>query len=241
MTQGDAFYLNPSEVHVWQLRCDGPAPDLAGLQELLSVAERERAARFKFAEHRRRYIMAHAALRQILSRYLDADPSLLKFRAGAQGKPDLLLTSDQTPLQFNLSHSLEAALVAVTLVRPLGVDIEYIKPDFDWSGIVEHYFAPGEIARLTTLPAALRQRAFFAIWTRKEAYIKAKGGGLSIPLDGFEVATHPNEPAALLSCAGGPQETANWSMANIDVGSEYAATVCAAAPVSEVRLWPWNG
>lgn len=240
VNEDHSFHLGPGDVHVWQVRTDRPEPDLAGLHDLLAAAERERAARFKFAEHRRRYIVAHGALRQILAGYLDLDPTQLEFREGAQGKPHLVLAANQLPLQFNLSHSHEAALVAVALAQPIGIDVEYIKADFDWRGIVENYFAAGEIAKLNALPAALQKRAFFTIWTRKEAYIKAKGGGLSIPLDGFEVAVHPSEAAALLSCANDPQEVARWSMTNLDVDFNYAATLCAAMPLAEVKLSTWT-
>lgn len=233
--------LDDCAVHVWRVSTEQPADRLALLPDILSTAERERAARFKFVEHRRRYIVAHGALRQILAGYLDSDPARLEFREGAQGKPDLVLAANQPPLQFNLSHSHEAALVAVALAQPIGIDIEYIKAGFDWHGIVKNYFAAGEITRLNALPAALQKRAFFTIWTRKEAYIKAKGGGLSIPLDGFEVAAHPGEAAALLNCLNDPQEVARWSMTNLDVGSEYAATVCAAMPLADVRLATWDG
>lgn len=233
--------LASDEVHVWHVRTEQPERDLPGMHDLLAAAERERVARFKFPEHRRRYIVAHAALRQILSEYLECAPQELTFREGAQGKPALILSADQRPLQFNLSHSHEAALVAVALARPIGVDVEYIKPNFDWAGIVNNYFAAAEIGRLRALPEHLRPRAFFAIWTRKESYIKAKGGGLSIPLDGFDVSVHPDEPAALLGCAADPQEVSNWSMAKLDVGSEYTAAVCAAVPMAAVRMRAWVG
>lgn len=231
--------LEAAAVHVWSFSTQ--SQHAAHSYALLSDKERTRAERFKFAEHRRRYVVAHAAVRQILGQYLEQDARSLEFHEGAQGKPALVLTADQPPIQFNLSHSHEAALVAVTLARPVGVDVEYIRRDFDWEGIVENYFAAGEIAGLNALPEHLRQQAFFAIWTRKESYIKAKGGGLSIPLDGFEVSVHPNEPAALLRCAADAQEAANWSMTKLAVGSEYAATLCAAVPVTAVRMRTWPG
>ena len=232
--------LANNEVHVWLVRTDGGFAHLPAAWEILSPAERERADRFKFADHRMRYIAAHAALRQILAGYLQSDPKRLAFRVGAQGKPDLVLTSNQIALTFNLSHSHEAALVAVTLGRAIGVDIEYIKPDFDWDGIVENFFAPGEIARLKALPRDLQRNTFFTCWTRKESYIKAKGGGLSIPLDGFEVSVHSAEPAALLSCTHDPKEVARWSMASVDVGSKYAAALTVEGISGALQCWAWD-
>ena len=175
-------------------------------------------------------------LRQILGGYLDGIESGCEFREGAHGKPDLVLAPKQAALTFNLSHSHEAALVAVAFDRPIGVDIEYIKPDSDWPGIVENFFAPGEIARLLSLPPESQRQAFFTCWTRKESYIKAKGGGLSIPLDGFEVSVDPTEPAALLSCTNDPKEVARWSMASLDVGTQYAAALVVEGPIDSVQL-----
>jgi 4'-phosphopantetheinyl transferase len=229
-----------NEVHVWHVQTDHALAKLPVLWEILSPAERDRADRFKFADHRMRYIVAHAALRQILAGYLKLDPKRLEFREGAQGKPDLVLTSNQIALTFNLSHSHQAALVAVTLGRAIGVDIEYIKPDFDWDGIVENFFAPGEIARLKALPWDLQRNTFFTCWTRKESYIKAKGGGLSIPLDGFEVSVDSAEPAALLSCTNDPKEVARWSMASVDVGAEYAAALTVEGISGSLRCWAWD-
>ena len=204
------------------------------------MPEQDRAGKFKFAEHRRRYIVAHAALRRILASYLNRHPAQLQFREGPQGKPDLVSTADQAALTFNLSHSHEAALVAVTRDRPIGVDIEYVKTGFPWQGIVANFFAPGEIARLNALPPDVQLKAFFACWTRKESYIKAKGGGLSIALDGFEVSVDPDQPAALLRCVNDPNEVQRWSMANVDAGTDYAAALTVAGPVGFVRLQRWD-
>ena len=230
--------LREREVHVWLVALDDRR--LGSDQRLLSAAEQERAARFKFDEHRNRFVIAHTALRRILAGYLEVEPQELEFREGAQGKPALVLAADQSPLAFNLSHSHEAALIAVTLNREIGVDIEYMKPDFDWQSIVENFFAPGEIARLNALPSTVQRAAFFACWTRKESYIKAKGGGLSIPLREFEVSVEPGGPAALLACSNDLQEVKRWAMANLDVGPRYAAAVCVEAPLISVQYLTWN-
>ena len=115
----------------------------------------------------------------------------MEFRESQYGKPELVRTSREETLNFNLSHSHEAALVAVTLRRQIGVDIEYIKREFEWEEVAARFFAPGEVAGLRALPQEQQRRAFFTCWTRKEAYIKAKGGGLSIPLQEFEVSVSP--------------------------------------------------
>jgi 4'-phosphopantetheinyl transferase len=217
--------LKSDEVHVWLVREDDAAIGTAGYDSVLSSVERDRASRFRFAAHRGRYIVAHAALRHILAGYLKLDPSQLEFREGPYGKPKLVSNGHGEALNFNLSHSHEAALVAVTLGREVGADIEHIKRDFHWQEIAERFFAPGEIARLRALPEEKQQRAFFTCWTRKEAYIKAKGGGLSIPLKDFEVSLSPGEPASLISCISDPEEVTRWSLAKVDVGLEYEAAV----------------
>lgn len=215
--------LDQDGVHVWfvDLRASGPSIDR--LRCVLSSEEDSRAEKFKFEKDRVSYIVAHAALRHILAGYLELDPSRLEFRRGPFGKPELVLTWHREALQFNLSHSHEAALVAVTLGRQIGVDIEHIKPKFQWEEIAGRFFAPGEVARLRTVPQEQQQRAFFTCWTRKEAYIKAKGGGLSIPLQDFEVSLSPGEPASLLNCANDPEETTRWLLAEIESGPDYAA------------------
>ena len=206
---------------------------------ILSSDERDRAARFKFPDHRDRYIIAHAALRSILAGYLEADPARLEFCRGPYGKPELVSATHRKPLDFNLSHSHESALVAVTLGRQIGVDIEYIKRDFHWQEVAERFFAPGEIARLRALPEEQQQRGFFACWTRKEAYIKAKGGGLSIPLQDFEVSLAPGEPVSLVSCSTDPEEVTRWSLAEMDVGPEYAAAVAVEGHGWKLHCWRW--
>jgi len=217
--------LKNDEVHVWLVGGDDAAIGAAGYDSVLSSVERDRASKFKFAVHRRRYTIAHAALRHILGGYLELDPAQLEFRQGPYGKPELASTARSEPLNFNLSHSHEAALVAVTHGGQIGVDIEYIKREFQWQEVAERFFAPGEIARLRALPVEKQQRAFFTCWTRKEAYIKAKGGGLSIPLKDFEVSLSPGEPASLVSCIGDPKEVQRWQLAEIETSSDYAAAI----------------
>lgn len=128
-------------------------------------------------------------------------------------------------MQFNLSHSGEMALVAVTRLGAVGVDVEQVRPLDDMMGIAGQFFAPGERARLAEMPSPHRQRAFFDCWTRKEAYIKGIGLGLSRPLDQFEVAFAPGEPARLLSVAPDPDDVARWSLYGFNPASGYAAAL----------------
>jgi 4'-phosphopantetheinyl transferase len=231
--------LRNDEVHVWEVWTDRIDADLPAFNQILAFEEQERAARFKFAKDRRRYVLAHAALRQILARYLQTDAARLKFRVGAHGKPELVPPANRLLLQFNLSHSHEAALIAVTHRRQIGVDVEYIKRDFAWVEIAERFFSPAEVAKLQALAPELQQRAFFACWTRKEAYIKAKGGGLSIPLQDFEVSLAPKEPPALLAHRGDPEEVNRWRFSEIEAGLDYAAALAVEGRDWNLHCFRW--
>ena len=232
--------LDEKCVHVWFIDLREPGLSINGLKNVLSPQECFRAEKFKFQKDRVPYIIAHAALRRILAGYLELDPSQLEFREGPFGKPELVSNAQGEPLNFNLSHSHETALVAVTVRREVGVDIEYIKREFEWQEVAERFFAPGEIARLRVLPQEQQQRAFFSCWTRKEAYIKAKGGGLSIPLQDFEVSLSPWEPASLISCISDPQEATRWSLAEVDAGPEYTAAVAVQGHGWRLKCRRWD-
>jgi 4'-phosphopantetheinyl transferase len=219
----DAVVLHPDEVHVWRMALSVPEPRIRRLRELLTPDERTRAERFRFAPDRDSFIVARGTLRTLLGRYLRREPSALRFSYGPQGKPALVEPSDG--LSFNVSHSHGFALYAVTRDRLVGVDIERIRPDLADEKIAERFFAPGEVARLFSLAPELRHDAFFACWTRKEAYIKAVGQGLSLSLQQFEVSLAPYEPAALLATFDDPGEASYWTLHNLEPGAGYAAAV----------------
>ena len=233
--------MDKTQVHLWSLDLRLAGSLAAGLEKILSPSEKSRAEKFKFAEHRTKYIAAHGALRQILAAYLEIDPSAVEFTEGPHGKPDLISTSRPLPLRFNLSHSHDAALIAVTRGRQLGVDVEHIKRDFAWPEIAERFFSAAEVAKLRHVAPELQQRAFFVCWTRKEAYIKAKGGGLSIPLQDFEVSLAPGEPPALLVHRDDPEEVNRWRLAEIEVGPDYAAALSVEGRDWNLRSFRWQG
>jgi 4'-phosphopantetheinyl transferase len=187
------------------------------LQRLLSQDERERAARFRFEKHARHFIAARGILREILGPYLAVDPALIRFDYNSFGKPSV-----EGGPRFNVSHSGGFGLYAVSGIREVGVDIERINPDFAHERIPERFFAPGEVAALRALPADAQIEAFFHCWTRKEAYIKAHGSGLSLDLKSFEVTLTPGEPARFLRGVEG------WSIETIEVPPGYVAALVAA-------------
>ena len=185
----------------------------------------------------RRSACARGILRDILGRYLDSEPRELQFRYGPHGKP-ALCGAVGAPVAFNVSHSHDLALFAFSGGRDLGVDIEAIRPMPDGEDIASRFFSAREVACLRSLPAAIRNAAFFTCWTRKEAYLKALGDGLARPLDGFDVTFGPGE-AARLTVAGDAGESARWSVAPLPAPAGYAAAVVAEGRVDHVRCWSW--
>jgi 4'-phosphopantetheinyl transferase len=200
--------------------------------ELLDHDELTRANRFHFEKDRRHFVVARGFLRVLLGRYLNRNPKQFKFNYGPYGKPAL---PGEGLLRFNMSHSHGIALYAVTEGRDVGVDVEYVRSDFTSDDIARRFFSPFEVENLCGLPTEERVSSFFRCWTRKEAYIKATGRGLSQPLDGFDVTLGPAESAALLRTDDGSHE--RWSMANIEVGPGYAGAVAVEGPITKIEYW----
>lgn len=222
--------LAEDEVHVWRVVLDLGAAELARLEATLSPEEAARAARLRFEPDRRGFLAAHGALRDILARYLGADPARLEFRRAAFGKPALAPACGAAWLRFNLSHSHGLALCAVARHREVGVDVERIRALIDERLIARRFFAPQEVAALESLPAEEQTTAFFRCWTRKEAYIKARGEGLGIPLDSFTVSLGPEGSSAV----------AGWSLEALAPASGYAGAVTAEGRAWRLRLWDWQ-
>jgi 4'-phosphopantetheinyl transferase len=228
------------QVHVWRVVLDQPGSHVQDLQRTLTDDERVRAKQFHFGKHRDRFIVARAMLRVILGRYLDIAPGEVQFCYNPYGKPALAHGSGAAGLRFNLSHSHRVALYAVTCGREVGVDIEYIQPAVTEEGIAERFFSPREVIDLRALPPRLQTRAFFACWTRKEAFIKANGKGLSMPLDQFDVSVNPEEPAALLSVNGASRQASHWRLQDIPVGDGFAAAIAVEGHAWRMKCWQYE-
>lgn len=233
----ETLLLHSNEVHVWRAALDVSESDVRRLGGMLAGDERHRAERFVFPRDRTHFVAARGLLRMLLGRYLEHDPQRLRFVYGPYGKPELATVSGGTGLRFNVSHSHGLALYAVTRQRDIGVDVERIRPEVAQETIAEHFFSPREVAVLRALPATLQATAFFACWTRKEAYIKARGDGLSLPLDQFVVSLAPGEPAALLYTAWDLQEAARWALQNLAPGPGYMAAVAVAGHDWQLTCW----
>jgi 4'-phosphopantetheinyl transferase len=237
-----ALKLGNDEVHVWRAALDHTPLQIDSCLRTLAVDERARAARFHFPRDREHFIVARGALRAILGFYLNRAPECLSFRYSSHGKPALTLESGEDPIRFNMSHSHGVALYAITCDREVGIDVECVRSNLEVEQIAGRFFSRQEIATLHALPAALRRYAFFLCWTRKEAYIKARGEGLSLPLDQFDVSLVPGEPAALLRTRPDSDEALRWSLKDLTpVPPGYAAALAAEGDGWSLALWEWPG
>ena len=210
------------QVDLWSFALDGDAASAARDAALLSSDETTRAERFHVARDRQRFVAGRACLRRILASYLVAHPAALAFTYGPAGKPELAGLQAATDLRFNLSHCEDQALLAVVRSRRLGLDLERVRPGRDLAAIAGRFFTPAEAAALASFAPPLHEQAFFAIWTRKEALLKAFGAGLSLPLDGFCVSADPREPARLESTDFRPPEAERWSLIDVELDSPLA-------------------
>jgi 4'-phosphopantetheinyl transferase len=231
--------LWPNEVHVWRARLDGQLSKSFELS--LSEDDRVRASRFKFEGDRHRFVMARACLRTILARYLKTNAAGLQFDLGPFGKPGLAAGPNVLDLRFNLSHSHQLALIAITRGREVGVDLEFMRSDFASDEVAEHFFSPTEVKQLVRMPAGIKTRSFFNCWTRKEAYIKARGEGLSHPLDQFDVSFAPDAPAQLLDSRVDPAEVSRWAFEDLSPHPAYAAALTVEGNFSRLLLWDFQG
>jgi 4'-phosphopantetheinyl transferase len=228
------------EVHVWRASLLQPSEETERLRQLLTQDEQDRASRFHFRKDRDRFIVARGILRSILGRYLKVEPARLRFEYSHYGKPRLTEEFDYGALRFNLSHSHERVLYAFARGRELGVDIEYIRQDFAGEEIARKFFSTREVADFCSLPLGQRTEAFFHCWTRKEAYVKAIGEGLSMPLDEFDVSLLPEKPAALLRNRRRPQEVRRWSLQALNVAFGYAAAIAIEGHERQLKCFDWD-
>jgi 4'-phosphopantetheinyl transferase len=229
--------LARDEVQVWRARLD-PSPQLADFSAMLAADERARALRYRYQIDRQHFIAARGLLRLLLSRYLGVSPADLSFRYSALGKPSLA-GEHNADLRFNVSHSHGLALLAFAQGRELGVDLESVRPEVAGLRIAERYFSTAEVAALRALPESQQTEAFFNCWTRKEAYIKARGEGLSARLDQFDVSLAPGQPALLLRTEIATDEPGRWQMIELEPGKDYKAALVVEGHDWQLRCWQW--
>lgn len=227
-----------SVITVWRIPLAPVAAPTEAELATLSDAERERAARFRFDRDRSRWLVAHVQTRAILGAELGVVPSEIRYAFGPKGKPSLAWP-ERSGVEFNLSDSGDLALLAISRSAPVGVDVEFIKPMPDLAAIAASHFAAEERETLLALPDAEQLGAFYRIWTRKEAYIKAVGTGLSHGLDRFAVSVGPAAPR-FVHLDGDTARAARWSLINVPTFGPYlgALAVEHESPTVESRAWP---
>jgi len=232
--------LADNEVHVWRAQLELSSSQVQRLRGILTDDELDRANRFYFEIDRQRFIAARGTLRSILSRYITIYPSHLRFHYNQYGKPLLAPEFSAYLLNFNLSHSGSMALYTITRNMEIGVDVESVRSDFEYKEIAERFFSVNEMAILHTIPTEQKLEAFYNCWTRKEAYIKAHGKGLSLPLDSFDVSFAPGEPPMLLITKDEPQERSLWTLLDLKPGLGYAGAVAVKGTGCRLRYWEWT-
>jgi 4'-phosphopantetheinyl transferase len=228
-----SFQLASNEVHSWCASLDVPPETSARLYATLTPDERTRSARFHFERDQQRFIVARGVLRDLLGRYLQTQPSQIRFVYNAFGKPDLG-PEFASRLKFNLSHSAGLALIAIATASNVGVDLEYIRAQSDYADIARRFFSAAEVDYLSALPGHLYAEAFLSCWTKKEAYLKACGEGLAIPLPGFSVplTTDPAHAPVDL-CVG-------WSFYTLRPAPGYAGALAIEGSGWRLRQWQWK-
>jgi len=234
--------LPPNCIHFWEINWPSqerfnqnnyPIPaQLAEYFAVLTPEEQARAQRFVFAKHSRRFIFAHFALHQILSRYLNLPPQTIQFTKNAHGKPELLAHQNPHHLEFNLSHSQDSAVIGLRTQKPIGVDIEY-HSEREWLSLAKHSFSEQEYEALKSLPLSQHQESFFHIWAQKEAFIKAIGLGLSYPLKTFSVSALP--PASLIETES--EEKNQWFLHSYQPHPQAHIAIATLKPVIHIEYF----
>jgi len=226
-------------IDVWAASLRRSTVELSDLAATLSPEEDNRAERYQFEQHRNRFIAGRGLLRTILGMHLNRNPRELEFAYGPNEKPRLAHQDDDGPLHFNLAHSEDLVLIAVTRTGEVGIDVERIRPVSEAGNIVERYFSPRESGVYRALPEGEKPFAFFNLWTRKEAWLKATGVGIGQLLSEVEVSFLPGNPARLISLRGCTRSAAAWRLWDVAPASGYVGAVASPMGEAQLRCWHW--
>jgi len=244
MVPTGSLALSPTRVDVWRLFIPGMTPFVAPDNRDISEEERTRAERFIRSKDRDAFVVSHGVLRHVLAIYSGIPASEQIHGRGEKGKPCLELPPGAPTLEFNLTHSHDWALIAVTMTHPVGVDVEFIRSNIDAQAIANRFFSRREKQAVLQASPDQRRKLFFDIWVRKEAYLKALGTGLATGLSRFcvpldvktPVAFPPNHPAAVTA----PGANGTWVLHTMNVARQYAAAVVTTSRVAEIRMLQWT-
>jgi 4'-phosphopantetheinyl transferase len=224
------------EVHVWRLDLENLSPNTINFcYQLLSQDEKYRAERFYFKDDRDRFINTRAFLRYLLGSYTDFEPSMIEFSYNYYGKPSLSSKTKKSPIHFNLTHSKDIVLYAFSFNYLLGIDIEYIRHDIQWKEIADSLFSENENSIIENIDPKLQIEVFYQCWTRKEAFLKGLGLGLSIPLNQFEVSMRPDEVEVQLKINWNAQEGLDWKLWNLPSINSYSVALATRGTPHRVR------
>jgi 4'-phosphopantetheinyl transferase len=213
--------LCEDEIHIYRSTLEKPPAEVKQLEKILSPDEIEKAYKFKFETDRNNYIVGRAFLRNILNKYLEIDASKINFSYAEKGKPFI----KDSIVKFNLAHSKSYVVYAFTLEKEVGIDLEYLKEMPDAREIAKGFFSKDETHELDKVSEKNLELAFFNCWTRKEAFIKAVGEGLSYPLADFTVTLIPGDEPEIIWIKKNPEEINDWSMINIEVKENYISSL----------------
>lgn len=230
----DRFELAADEIHVWRANLEREEIMLRRLEKTLSADEKARANSFFFQRDRDHFIAARGILRDLLGKYVNRAPGRLDFDYGPQGKPALHREFSRQSVQFNVSHSHGMALFGFAIEGRIGVDLELVR-NFAGETIAERYFSAQEVMELRGLPAALQDEGFFLCWTRKEAYMKARGEGLQVPLTSFHVSLTPGEPERLQTADG-----VEWGLRSLRPDPQYVGALVGEGKGWKLRGYSWT-
>ena len=232
--------LGPTEVHVWTTSLDVVPKVLSTFERILCSSEMESARRFRVKQHRNRFIAARGFVRTLLSHYLRINPAEPEFVYGPYGKPSLSTAFRESGLNFNLAHSENLAVIAVTQAGAIGVDVERIRPLADAGELVAQFFSARTRAAFQNLPLEQKPTAFFNLWTRKEAWLKATGEGIGSLLNVVEVSFLPDEPPRLLSLPREVQTLGPWVLHEFSPRPGFIAALAIAAHEAPLHCYCWD-
>lgn len=227
-------------MHVWRIPLDLPGRLVADLLPLLSDQENDKAKQLLREEARRQFVISHGATRSILGRYLDQGPQEIRFVTGGRGKPHVVASAGAPALCFSLSHSGQVALCAVTEGREVGVDVEQVRPVSAWRHIAASYFSVDENRALGSVGDDEAREAFFRIWTRKEAYSKALGEGVSQRWRQFTVSLQPRAAAVMADVAVGAGPEGTFTIFPLAPGPGYVAALAVRGAGPRLSCWQWS-
>lgn len=229
-------------IDLYSVSLDAPGSQLDICWRMLDRGEKERANRFRFPQLKKRWLVSRAGLKDILAQYCSLTPENVRFEHEQYGKPLLADRTGEPNLHFNLSHSHNLALVGVTRVAPIGVDLEYLRPVSDWRNVAKRFFSPNEYRQFMRVPANQRERAFYCCWTRKEAVIKATGEGLSARLDSFDVSFAPGEPTEVIKSHLPGPAASRWQLTHLNVADGFVGAVAlqSAQDIDIENYGPWR-